>query len=146
MADWDKLSGMNAASEDLEYHLGVLRGYMVHPEHYEKAVTYFLDEFAGDAKFLERSNADEAPHLRAVICHVVSRALDQPIRLDEWRAFLLREHRFFHGNGLVSGRVVLFFYLRDADTGIAALIPGAQGEMEVARFRLTSGLPDPRSN
>jgi hypothetical protein len=30
--------------------------------------------------------------------------------------------------------------------GSAALIPGVRGAMEVARFRLTAGLPDPRKN
>lgn len=36
---------------------------------------------------------------------------------------LLREHRFYHGIAAVEGRVVLFFYFQEADTGIAALIP-----------------------
>jgi hypothetical protein len=42
--------------------------------------------------------------------------------------------------------VVLFFYFQDADAGILALIPGVRGAMEVARYRLTAGLPDPRKN
>ena len=44
-----------------------------------------------------------------------------------------------------DGRVVLFFYFREEDVGIAMIIPGVRGEMEVARFRL-NGVPDPRAN
>jgi len=40
----------------------------------------------------------------------------------------------------------LFFYFREANTGVAALIPGVRGAMEVARFRLPEGLTDPRKN
>ena len=40
----------------------------------------------------------------------------------------------------------MFFYFEEADTGIAARIPGVRGAMEVGRFRLTGGLPDPRKN
>ena len=45
-----------------------------------------------------------------------------------------------------DGRVVLFFYFDDADTGLLMLIPGIRGQMEVARFQLKGGLPDPRWN
>ena len=68
------------------------------------------------------------------------------VAFDEAKLFLLREHRFYHGNAAVAGRVLLFFYFQEADTGIAALIPGTRGAMEVARFRLTAGLADPRKN
>ena len=37
-------------------------------------------------------------------------------------------------------------YFLEADTGLAALIPGTQGAMDIARFRLTAGLADPRKN
>jgi len=45
-----------------------------------------------------------------------------------------------------DGRVVLFFYFDDADTGLLMLIPGIRGQMEVARFHLKGGLPDPQWN
>jgi hypothetical protein len=137
---------MNTASQDLPHHLGVLRDRMLHPTDYELAVNYFLEEFAGDVKFLNQSEPDGAPHLLAVLAHVVSKALGRRLEFDASRVFLLREHRFYHGNAAVKGRVVLFFYFQEADTGIAALIPGERGAMEVARFRLTAGLPDPRMN
>jgi hypothetical protein len=38
--------------------------------------------------------------------------------------------------------VVLFFYFKDAETGVAALIPGVGGAMEVARFRFPAVLID----
>ena len=50
------------------------------------------------------------------------------------------------GRGTAAGRVLLFFYFQEANTGIAALIPGTGGAMDVARFRLTAGLADPRKN
>jgi hypothetical protein len=40
----------------------------------------------------------------------------------------------------------LFFYFEESDTGLLILIPGFRGQMEVARFRLEGGLPDPRRN
>ena len=140
------LSGMNTASQNLPHHLGILRERMLHPNDYELAVHYFLEEFAGDVKFVNQSEPDHAPHLLAVLAQVVSRALDRSVVFEESKTFLLREHRFYHGNAAAGGRVVLFFYFQETDTGIAALIPGACGAMEVVRFRLTGGLPDPRLN
>ena len=107
---------------------------------------YYLEEFAGDAKFLNASEPDDAPHLLAVLAHVAWKALGRKAAFDEAKLFFLREHRFYHGSAAVAGRVVLFFYFVDADTGIAALIPGARGAVDVARFHLTAGLPDPRKN
>ena len=137
---------MNTASRNLPHHLGVLRERMVHPTDYELALNYFLEEFAGDPAFVNASEPDDAPHLLAVLAHVASKALERKVAFDEAKLFQLREHRFYHGNAAVAGRVMLFFYFRDADTGIAALIPGVRGAMEVARFRLTEHLADPRSN
>ena len=137
---------MNMASQNLPQHLGVLRERMLHPTDYELALNYFLEEFAGDVGFLNASEPDDAPHLLAVLAHVVSKALGRQASVDTPKVFLLGEHRFYHGNAAVAGRVLLFFYFEDADTGIAALIPGPRGAMEVARFRLTAGLADPRKN
>ena len=137
---------MNTASENLPHHLGVLRERMLHPTDYEKAIHYFLEEFAGDVKFMQASEPDAAPHLLAVLAHVVSKALGQRTPFDEAKVFWLREHRFYHGSAAVAGRVVLSFYFEEADTGVMALIPGVRGAMEVARFRLTAGLSDLRKN
>jgi hypothetical protein len=38
---------MNTASENFELHCGVLRDKLHHPTDYEKALYYFLGEFAG---------------------------------------------------------------------------------------------------
>jgi len=119
---------------------------MLHPTDYELAVNYFLEEFAGDAKFLNASEPDDAPHLLAVLAVVAGKAIGHRVAFDGSKVFLLGAHRFYHGNAAVEGRVVLFFYFREANTGIAALIPGVRGSMEVARFRLPEGLADPRKN
>jgi hypothetical protein len=137
---------MNTASHDLPHHLGKLRERMLHPTDYELALNYFLEEFAGDTGFLDASEPDDAPHLLAVLAHVASKALGRKVAFDEAKLFWLREHRFYHGNAAVGGRVLLFFYFQEADTGVAALIPGTHGAMDVARFRLTAGLADPRKN
>jgi hypothetical protein len=137
---------MNTASQNLPHHLSVLRERMLHPTDYELALHYFLEEFAGDAGFLNASEPDDAPHLLAALAHVAAKAMGEKMAFDEAKLFLLREHRFYHGNASVAGRVLLFFYFQEADTGVAALIPGVHGAMEVARFRLTGGLTDPRKN
>ena len=137
---------MNTASQDLPHHLGVLRERMLHPTDYELALNYFLEEFAGDAGFLNASEPDDVPQLLAVLARVAGKALGGKVALDQAKLFLLREHKFYHGNVAVAGRVMLFFYIQEADAGIAALIPGTSGAMDVARFRVTGGLPDPRKN
>jgi hypothetical protein len=136
---------MNTASQDFPHHLGVLREKMLHPTDYELAVNYFLEEFAGDAGFVHASEPDEAPHLVEVLGRVMSGALGKTVKLEAALVSYLREYRFFHGNARADGRIVLFFYFVDADAGVAMLIPGARGEMEVARFRL-NGFVDPRAN
>ena len=137
---------MNTASENLPHHLGVLRERLLHPTDYELAVNYFLEEFAGDVKFLQQSDPDDAPHLLALLAHVAGKAIGRPVKFEAKRVLLLREHGFYHGNAAVEGRVVLFFYFEAADTGVMAVIPGTRGAMEVARFRLTARLADPRKN
>ena len=77
---------------------------------------------------------------------VVSKAMGRHVEIDNALVSHLREHRFVHGNAQADGRVVLFFYFEDADTGLLMLIPGIRGQMEVVRFHLKGGLPDPRWN
>lgn len=137
---------MNTASQDFPKHLGLLRERMLHATDYEQAVHYFLEEFCGDETFVLQSEQDESLALLVALTKVVSSALGRNARFDESTVFLLREHRFYHGNAAVAGRVVLFFYFKEANTGIAALIPGVHGAMDVARFRLTAGLVDPKCN
>lgn len=119
---------------------------MLHATNYELAVNYFLEEFAGDAAFIRASEREQMPHLVAVLSIVVSKAIGRRIEVDNVLVSYLREHRFVHGNALAEGRVMLFFHFEDVDTGLVMLIPGLRGQMEVARFRLKGGLPDPRRN
>ena len=100
---------MNMASQNLPHHLGILRERMLHPMDYELALNYFLEEFAGDVKFLEASEPDDAPHLLAVLAHVASKALGRTAGFDEAKLFLLRKHRFYDGNAAIAGRVLVFF-------------------------------------
>lgn len=136
---------MNTASQNFPHHLGVLRERLLHPTDYEKAVSYFLEEFAGDAAFVRASDPDQAPHLVAVLSHVVSGDLGKKVEVENALVSHLREHRFYHGNAQADGRIVLFFYFSEADAGMMMLLPGVRGEMDIARFRL-NGVPDPRAN
>ncbi|HWF18623.1 MAG TPA: hypothetical protein VG754_05120 [Verrucomicrobiae bacterium] len=137
---------MNSASQDFPHHLGVLRERMLHPTDYEQAVYYFLEEFAGDSAFVSASDKETMPHLVAVLGHVVSKALEKTVELEGALVSYLREHRFVHGNAQADGRIVLFFYFEQADTGMVMIIPGIRGQGEMARFHLTGGLPDPQKN
>ncbi len=137
---------MNSASQNFPHHLGVLRERMLRPTDYELAVNYFLEEFAGDVAFVRGSEPEQMPHLVAVLNIVVSKAMGRQVEAENTLVSYLREHRFVHGNAQADGRVVLFFYFEDADTGLLMLIPGIRGQMEVARFHLKGGLPDPRWN
>src|SRR5438034_8182545 len=76
---------MNTASQDLRHHLGVLREKML--ADYEQAVSYFLEEFAGDAKFIEQSEPDDAPHLLPVLAQVTSKAIGGRVSFDVSRVF-----------------------------------------------------------
>ena len=137
---------MNSASQNFSHHLGVLRERMLHPTDYEHAVNYFLEEFAGDMAFVRASEPEQMPHLVAVLNIVVSKAIGRRVEVENAIISYLREHRFVHGNAQADGRIMLYFYFEDADTGLLMLIPGVRGQMEVARFHLKGGLPDPRWN
>jgi hypothetical protein len=136
---------MNSASQNFLRHLGVLRERMLHPTDYELAVNYFLEEFAGDREFVRASDPEKMPHLVAVMSNIVAKAIGRPMELEGALVSYLREHRFVHGNARADGRVVLFFYFQDDDTGMVMLIPGVRGEGDVMRFR-TAGLVDPQRN
>jgi hypothetical protein len=119
---------------------------MLHPTDYEKAVYYFLEEFCGDKKFVTASDPEKMPQLVAVLSHVASKAIGRTVEVENALVSYLRAHRFVHGNAQVDGRVVLFFYFQDDDTGMMMMIPGVRGEGDMARFHLTEGLTDPRKN
>lgn len=137
---------MNTASQDLPHHLDALRERMLHPSDYETAIYYFLEEFAGDEKFVRESEPDDAPHLLGVLRQVAEKSLGQGVKFDQAKVFRVPSHRFYHGNAQVAGRVVLFFYFQQAETGIASVIPGSKGAMDVLRFRLPAGLTNPQNN
>lgn len=137
---------MNCASQNFPHHLGVLRERMLHPTDYEKAVHYFLEEFAGDQEFVRASDPEQMPHLVAVLGKVVSKSLGQTIELQGALISYLREHRFIHGNGQADGRIVLFFYFEADDTGLVMIIPGIRGQGDMARFHMTGGLTNPQKN
>ena len=137
---------MNSASQNFPLHLAALRERMLHPNDYEKAVHYFLEEFCGDQAFVRASDPESMPHLVAVLNQVASGAIGRRVEVEGALVSYLRAHRFVHGNAQVDGRVVLFFYFEDADTGMMMLIPGVRGEGDVARFHLTGGLTDPQKN
>jgi hypothetical protein len=137
---------MNAASQDLPHHLAQLRERMLQPTDYELAVTYFLDEFAGDEPFVKQSEADDAPHLQEVLEHVAMLSMGRPVKFESARLLRLPGHKFLHGNATFGTRTLLYFYFEEADAGIVALIPGVRGAMEVGRFRLPAGLRNPRTN
>jgi len=137
---------MNSASQDFPKHLAELRQRMLHPTDYEKAVHYFLEEFAGDQEFVRASDVDSLPHLVAVLGHVASKAIGRQVQVEGALVSNLRAHRFIHGNAQVDGRIVLFFYFQEGDTGMMMLIPGVRGQGDVARFHLTGGLTEPQKN
>ena len=138
---------MNTASQDLPRHLGVLQEKLQHATDYDQALYYFLEEFAGDAAFMQQCEPDEALNLIAALTHVVAKTLEKEIPLQNSRVFRLPQFRFSHGNAAAGDRVVLFFYFDAVDTGLMALIPGTRGQAEIARFRLSGGLAaNPKHN
>jgi hypothetical protein len=144
--NWLPHTEMNSASQDFSRSLAVLRERMLHPSDYEKAVHYFLEEFAGDEKFVRGSECEQRPHLVAALSSVISKAIGRQVALEGALVSYLREHRFVHGNARAEGRIVLFFYFEDGDTGMVMLIPGVRGEGDVIRFHLEGGLTDPQKN
>ena len=137
---------MNTASQNFPLHLGVLRERLEHPTDYEKALSYFLEEFAGDAKFVLGSEPEDAPHLVAILTRIATGAKGQPATIDAPRISHLVAHRFYHGNAAVEGRVVLFFFFEETNMGLMAIIPGFNGPVDVARFRMPVGLVNPGKN
>jgi hypothetical protein len=127
---------MNTASQNLPHHLEALRQKLQHQTDYETALSYFLEEFAGDEPFIFQCQTEEAPHLAAVLTKVAAAALGKPEPLGQLRVMHLPGFKFYHGNAIVAGRVLLFFYFEGENTGLMALIPGVRGGTEVARFRL----------
>jgi hypothetical protein len=89
---------------------------------------------------------DSLPHLVEVLERVACKAVGRTVELEDALVSNLRAHRFVHGNAKADGRIVLFFYFQEADTGMMMLIPGVRGAGEVARFHLSGGLTDPQKN
>jgi hypothetical protein len=137
---------MNFATQDFSHHLAELRERLLHPTDYEKAVYYFLETFAGDEAFVRASDVDSQPHLVETLRRVASKTIGREVKLEDALVSHLRVHRFFHGNARADGRIVLFFYFQEGDTGMMMMIPGVRGEGDVARFHLTGGLTDPQKN
>jgi hypothetical protein len=137
---------MNSASQNFPHHLSVLRERLLHPTEYEKAMNYFLEEFAGDNAFVTVSDPEQMPHLVSVLRTVVGKAVGSAVELEGTLVSYLRAHKFVHGNSRAAGHIVLFFYFEEADTGMVMLIPGVRGEAEIARFKMAGGLINPLHN
>ncbi len=138
---------MNTASQNLAHHFGILREKLQHATDYEQALYYFLEEFAGDEPFIRQCEPEEALNLVGVLTHVAGQTLGKPAVLDNRRILRLAQFKFTHGNAVVAGRVLLFFYFESEDTGLMALIPGVRGGTELARFRLTGAVAgNPKHN
>src|SRR6266404_9011828 len=102
MSPWKRHdSDMNTASQNLAHHLGLLQEKLQHATDYELALYYFLEEFAGDEKFIEQCEPEEALHLKAGLAHVAGKALAAPATLQESRILRLAQFGFTHGNGAV---------------------------------------------
>ncbi|MEW6305809.1 MAG: hypothetical protein AB1705_20210, partial [Verrucomicrobiota bacterium] len=100
----------------------------------------------GDGAFVRASDPEKMPHLVAVLGKAVSKGIGQTVDLEEPLVSYLRAHKFVHGNGRAAGRIVLFFYFEEADTGMVMIIPGIHGQMEIARFKMAGGLINPLHN
>jgi len=137
---------MNSASTNFDRFLAQLREQLQHPTDYADSITFFLEEFAGDLEFIKRSDSEPLPALVAVLGRIVGKMLPATADLERPAVFQLTGHPFIHGNAVVGRHALLFFYFPDINTGIAALIPGTHGAMEVSRFELPGGLPRPDLN
>ena len=101
----------------------VLGQKLQHPTDYELALNYFLEEFAGDTGFMQRSELEDGSPLRAVLAQAAAQALGKPqARLEQFKAFRLPNHGFNHGNAAAEGHVLLFFYFEKVDHGIDGVI------------------------
>ena len=132
---------MNTASQDPKHHLSVLLERLQHVTDYEKALYYFLEEFAGDEPFIMSGEVVQAPILGAVIRHVIQGASSAPSDFRPAKVFHVLEHGFHHGSGAADGRAVIFFHFESVNKGLAAIIPGFNGPVDVARFSLPANLP-----
>src|SRR5258708_36040910 len=108
---------MNTASQNLAHHLGLLQQKLEHATDYEQALYYFLEEFAGDVKFIEQCEPEESLHLKGALAHVAGKALGAPAPLEQARVFRLTQFRFTHGNAAVAGPGLRFFFFVALDTG-----------------------------
>jgi len=140
------LAPMNSASLDFPHHLGILRERLLHPTAYETAVSYFLEEFAGDTAFIRASDPEKMPHLVSVLGQVVSKAFEKPVELEGALVSHLRAHRFVHGNARAADHIVIFFFFEEADMGLVMILTGESGAMQIARFRVAGGLINPLHN
>jgi hypothetical protein len=127
---------VNTASQNLVHHLVQLQKKLQHATDYELALTYFLEEFAGDKQFIDQCQPQEALPMLALLGRVAARAVGRPVRIEDFHALRLPQFGFVHGSAQAGGRIVLFFYFEALDTGLMALTPGLKGGTEVARFRL----------
>lgn len=137
---------MNTASHNLTHHLDILRQKLTHPTDYELALTYFLEEFAGDLGFHAEGEVDDAWHLQAVLQILAKRMGGQDV-LGQFKASYLSAYGLFHGRAIVAGAPLLFFYFERVNLGLAALIPLGVPEQHVARFQIPApAARNPRHN
>lgn len=138
---------MNSASQDITRHLDILRTRLLPPSDYETAFHYFIEEFGGDAKFIELGEVEEAPNLVEVLGYLATTALGKAVTLKQPRISRVPGAGFLHGSAAVEGRAAVFFYFEAVNAGLLAIIPGVRGAMELARFRLPGSMAlDPRYN
>ena len=138
---------MNTASQDLPRHLDILRQKLTHPTDYDRALAYFLEEFAGDEGFHDQGHQDDASHLRFLMGIVACQLLQRQTQIEDFGAFFLPGHGFFHGRASVDGAYLIFFYFEKINKGLATLMGLKGPEQLLARWQLPERLPrNPKHN
>jgi hypothetical protein len=138
---------MNTASQDLEKHLETLKNKLNHPTDYERALAYFLEEFAGDIGFHQQGDKDDAPHLHSLLGMITSKMLQRTAQVEDFGACYLPGHGFFHGRANVDEDFLIFFYFEGINRGLVTLGGLGTQKQLIARWQLPDGLPrNPRNN
>lgn len=119
---------------------------MMHPDNYELAAMYYLEEFARDDGLLEQSEPDPESFLNEVLDRIVTTMLGRPTELDEVMVFNLSEYKFYHGAVSFEDRAMLFFFFKEEEMGGFIVIPGSKGGVDVGRFDLPGLRINPQRN
>lgn len=118
-----------------------LKHMVMSGDDFMKMYDYYFDIFIDKKEFMRRSKKATLPRLKRIIAMIGEEMYKREVTFKSFSLMRLRKSSFYHGRCFFEGSMGEFFYFKDIDYGIFAVV-GDLPETFFIRFSTIEGDPD----